>query len=97
MENKEIVITSAGLRLLNELRINRSEMCVLWHLLENFRTDREVINTEEYADALGFDVPRINRALKNLSDYRLLQRDGLVQRRYQYKINQEFIYLRIAK
>ncbi|WP_367646222.1 winged helix DNA-binding protein [Azonexus fungiphilus] len=88
---RNIVLTAAGLKVLTQSPLSKSEAIVLWHLVASLPVTGNVVSKAHLHSVLSLTQQHLNRAMKRLCELGLLMRGPKVGVSHHYKLNPAFI------
>lgn len=91
VQDRNIVLTAAGLKVLAQTPLSKVEGVVLWHLVASLPVTGDIVSKAELNTLLSLSEPQVNRAMKRLCELGLLMRGPKVGVSYHYKLNPAFI------
>lgn len=89
-QGRNLVLTTACLRILRTTTLKRPESLVLWHLVSMLPITGEVVSNARLSQELSIDVADITRAMKGLRELGFLMRGPKVGVSYHCKLNPAF-------
>lgn len=89
--DRSVVLTAAGLKVLAQSPLSKSEAIVLWHLVASLPVTGDVVSKAELNSVLSLTQQHLNRAMKRLCELGLLMRGPKVGVSHHYKLNPAFI------
>ncbi len=91
LQDRNIVLTAAGLQTLARKPLSKGEGAVLWHLASSLPVTGDVVSKAELNALLALSEPQVNRAMKHLCELGFLMRGPKIGVSHHYKLNPVFI------
>lgn len=89
-QDRNVVLTSGGLKALSQNPLSKVEGIVLWHLVVSLPVAGDVVSKAALDPLLSVTQHQINRAMKRLCELGFLTRGPKIGVSYHYKLNPAF-------
>jgi RIO-like serine/threonine protein kinase len=90
MAERNVVITSAGLRVLQTKPMTKADGLVLWHLVTKLPVTGEIVSKAALEQKLAITRAQVSNTIKRLCEIGFLIRGTRLGLSYHYKLNPAF-------
>lgn len=90
-QDRTLVVTTAGLKVLARTPLSKVEGLLLWHLVESLPVTGETIQKAALFAKLSVSGAQGDRAMRRLCELGFLMRGPKISVSYHYKLNPAFI------
>lgn len=90
-QERTLVVTTAGLKVLAQTPLSKVEGLLLWHLVESLPVTGNVVPKATLFDDLSVSIAQGERAMKRLCELGFLMRGPKIGVSHHYKLNPVFL------